>query len=215
MALICNGSNQLSGINRMFGAVGASGLRSVFESGGVKKNFDSGEHAVSGVTNKAAIPEGTRHPFSWKMGTKAGSLSSHIDASLTISGQATGLRGVTADATASIAFTVADAEGQLISSGEGTAAMTFAVADALLTASLNGDGEASFTITTNTPLLGAEASGVGTASFTITGALTPYAIGNMVGTTEVATDIVNANIVSVNGYSVTGNGQSGSEWGPA
>ena len=199
----------------MHGAVGAVGLRSVYERGGVKKNFDSGSHAVSGVTNKAAIPEGTRHPFSWKMGTKAGSLASHIDASLSFSGSAFGLRGITANAPASITFTVADAAGQLISSGAGSAAMTFTVADLLLTASLNGAGTASFTLDTNTPLLGALAGGEGSASLSFTGTLTPYALGIMVGTTEVASDVVNANIVAVNGYSVTGNGQSGTEWGPA
>jgi len=215
MALIRNGSNLLSGLSRMHGAVGAVGLRSVYERGGVKKNFDSGEHAVSGVTNKAAIPEGTRHPFSWKMGTKAGSLASHIDASLSIGATASGLRGITADAPATITFTVADAAGQLISSGAGSAAMTFTVADLLLTASLNGAGSTSFTISSNAPLLGALAGGVGSASFAVTGAMTPYAIGNMAGTTEVVSDVVNANIVAVNGYSVTGNGQSGTEWGPA
>lgn len=199
----------------MHGAVGAVGLRSVYERGGVKKNFDSGSHAVSGVTNKAAIPEGTRHPFSWKMGTKAGSLASHIDASLSINGTAFGLRGITANAPATITFTVADAAGQLISSGEGSAAITFTVADLLLTASLNGAGTASFTLDTNTPLLGALAGGEGSASLSFTGTLTPYALGIMVGTTEVASDVVNANIVAVNGYSVTGNGQSGTEWGPA
>ena len=215
MALVNNGSLLQGGLNRHFGQFGSTGLRSVFERGGVKKNFDSGQHAVSGVTNRAAIPEGTRHPFSWKMGTKAGSLASHIDASLSISGTAFGLRGITANAPATITFTVADAAGQLISSGEGTAAMTFTVADLLLTASLNGAGTASFTLDTNTPLLGALAGGEGSASLSFTGTLTPYALGIMVGTTEVASDVVNANIVAVNGYSVTGNGQSGTEWGPA
>jgi hypothetical protein len=93
--------------------------------------------------------------------------------------------------------------------------MTFTVADLLLTASLNGDGTASFTLDANTPLLGALAGGEGSTSLSFAGTLTPYAIGNMVGTTEVTSDVVNANIVSVNGYSVTGDGQSGTEWGPA
>jgi len=172
--------------------------------------------AGQGITSElVGLPSGYRNGVAWMMPQKAGALASRNIAGLTVTPTATIYGGITADAPATMTFTVADAAGQLISSGTGTAALTIAIADALLTASLNGDGTASLTITTNTPLLGAEASGTATASFTITGALTPYAIGNMVGTTDVVTDIVNANIVSVNGYSVTGDGQSGTEWGPA
>ena len=175
------------------------------------RNLTAGE----GITSElVGIPSGYRNGVAWMMPQKAGALASRNIAGLTVTPTATIYGGITAAAPASITFTVADAAGQLISSGTGTAALTIALANALLTASLNGDGTASFTINTNTPLLGAEASATATASFAITGALTPYAIGSMVGTTDVATDIVNANIISVNGYSVTGNGQTGSEWGP-
>lgn len=63
MALIRNGSNQLGGLNRIFGAVGAYGLRGNFDRNGAFRNFDSGEHAVSGVTNRNSIPQGARHPL--------------------------------------------------------------------------------------------------------------------------------------------------------
>jgi hypothetical protein len=79
MALIRNGSNQLTGLSRFVGAVGAYGLRGQFDKTGRYRNFDSGEHAVSGVTNKASIPAGSRHPQAWKMGTKVGSIASAND----------------------------------------------------------------------------------------------------------------------------------------
>jgi hypothetical protein len=65
-----------------------------------------------------------------------------------------------------------------------------------------------------------------TSTFVFDGSLTRYAVGNMVGSTVDAgvtiDNIVTAleaailpvNIVKVNDYTVTGDGQSGSEWGP-
>lgn len=117
--------------------------------------------------------------------------------------------------TASASFTInfLDAEGQLISSGSGSASMEISTNTPLLTASISGDGSTSFSITTNNPILGAEASGAGTAALsfsvsgamlpiddtppartgsaviTISGGLTPYAIGNMIGTTDVVTEL--------------------------
>lgn len=109
-------------------------------------------------------------------------------------------------ASASITIAVADADGQLISSGEGAAAFAFSANTPLLTASLAAIGSASFVLSAD-GALGAEASAEGaasiafsmaatllptldtppartaTASFAITGALTPYAIGQMVGST--------------------------------
>ena len=122
-------------------------------------------------------------------------------------------------ASASFAITVLDADGQLISSGAGSASMEIATNTPLLTASLNGVGATVFAITTNTPLLGAEAALVGdaaieftvsggllptndasplrtgTTSFVISGALVPYAIGSMIGTTDVAAELTTEGIV--------------------
>lgn len=188
----------------------------------------------------AAMPDGYYTPQGWMLPRKAGAMAARnlLLATFDASGLAVG--GITATGTSAITFTVADAAGQLISSGNGTASFAITAADLLLTASLNGVGSTSFAVTTNTALLGALASGDGSAAIqftvpnvsilpvndasplregaatiTFSGSLTPYAIGIMVGTTAVASDIVNANIVSVNGYSVTGSGQTGSEWGPA
>jgi hypothetical protein len=217
MALGCNGIQVFARGVRHFGQTAflstiASPLQSNVSQTNRIRNLTAGE----GITSElVGLPSGYRHPATWMMPQKGGALAARYTMTATISGTGTAVGGITADAPASITFTVADAAGQLISSGEGTASLTFAAADALLTASLAAVGETAFTISTNTPELGAEVSATATASLTFSATMTPYALGIMTGTTEVATDVVNANIVSVNGYSVTGNGQSGSEWGPA
>lgn len=110
-------------------------------------------------------------------------------------------------ASATIAFSTSGTGG-LIATATGVASLTFAAADALLLASLGGQGSAAMAFTTNAPLLGAIADGsgaavfaitpaaaqayplndapplcTGVASFAITGALTPYAVGRMSGST--------------------------------
>jgi len=116
-------------------------------------------------------------------------------------------------ASASFSISILDATGQLISSGSGSASMEISTNTPLLTASISGDGSTSFSVTTNNPVLGAEASAVGSATLsfsiagsilptddtppartgsaviTFSGALTPYAIGSMIGTTDVATEL--------------------------
>lgn len=163
---------------------------------------------------KAAMPDGYYSPQGWALPRTAGAMSARNRQLLTVAGSGLAYGGITTTGTGAISFTVADAAGELISSGSGTASFSFTFANALLTASLNAVGSASFSILTNTPTLGAEASGLGSATFAITGTLTPYAIGIMSGSTVDASTVVNANIVSVNGYSVTGTGQPGTEWGP-
>jgi hypothetical protein len=136
---------------------------------------------------------------------KSGAVSGRVGLTLTPVGA--GVLGMPGTGATSITFTVADADGQLISSGSGTASLTFTFDDALLTASVGGTGSASLSITP-TALLGALASGEGSAGFTvsianaqayplndasplregtanfaITGTLTPYAIGSMNGST--------------------------------
>lgn len=159
--------------------------------------------------------------------------------------------------TASASFSFfTEATGGLISTANGSASLTFTVADALLVASLGGAGSAALSITTNTPILGAIADADGSATFTITctpaqarplndasplrdgtanfaitGSLTPYAIGQMQGstvdTTVLTVDTItaaliaaamatplHANVKQVNDVVVTGDGQPGTEWGP-
>jgi len=219
MALILNGSRQLSGLNRIFGGVGAAGLRSALDRGGVYKNFDSGEHAISGVTNKASVPEGTRHPFAWRPPTKAGSLSSHNLAGATITSTGTMLMGYPIVGETTITISTNTPTGQLISSGSGSATLTISTNTPLLTASIGGSGSATITIDASVATLGAIASvsGETTLTFTTTatilpiddtspartasatmsfsGTLTPYAIGNMIGSTLDST-VLTADIIT-------------------
>lgn len=175
----------------------------------------------------AGLPNGHLAGSSWKLPQKAGAMSSanFTVASITASGLAVG--GITADAFTAFAITVADAAGQLISSGTGSASFAITSNTPLLTASLGAVGSVTFSISTNTPLLGALAGGAGAASFAITGALTPYAIGSMTGSTVDNTTLTTAailaamnaeppavNVKRVNDVAVTGTGAPGNEWGP-
>jgi hypothetical protein len=205
---------------------GQASMRSNFNKHGMQRN------AFEQFDAKSAIPYGHLSPSAWVLPKRAGGISSHNVTLLTASTSGLAVGGITADAPASFAFTVEPAAGQLISSGIGSASMTFTVANLLLTASLNGVGSSAFTITTNTPLLGAEASAIGDAVLSFTASLTPFAIGSMSGSTvdnsvltvdaiaagvlaAALTSPIAADIKKVNSYTVDGNGQTGTEWGPA
>lgn len=224
--LIGNRSVLLKSPGRYIGGSTVSDNRSNFgTSGGTRGRYFGGFPAIN------ATPSGYRPPYSWVIAIKNGEMSSTNDAGLQLGTAANLVGGVTANAPASLTLSVADAAGQLISSGAGSAAMTFTVADLLLTASIGGIGSASLTLATNSPLLGAKASGQGTATFAVTGSLTPYAIGAMTGSTvdagvltidAIAAGVlaaalaapIRANIKQVNDVAVTGTGATGDEWGP-
>ena len=130
----------------------------------------------------AGIPSGHLSPSAWSLPRTAGAMSSINEAAASFGATGLAVGGITTTGSTAITFTVADAAGELISSGSGSASFSLS-ATGLLVASLGGVGTASFTISTNTPTLGALAGMVGTASWAITGTLTPYAIGIMEGST--------------------------------
>ena len=163
---------------------------------------------VGGVDAKSAMPVGNASPSAWVLAQKAGGLSSRQLNAIKITPSATGGLGLPGDGAASFAIATNAPEGQLISSGEGSASVSILSNNPLLTASIGGTGSATLAINTNTPTLGAEASGAGaatltitvanaiafplddasplrtgTASFAINGTLTPYAIGQLSGST--------------------------------
>ena len=172
---------------------------------GAQRNLTAGE----GISDdKVGIPLGYLAGGSWMLPQKAGNLSSRYEANLSVGATGLAVGGITTTGTSSLTFAIADADGQLISSGSGAASLTFSVVDALLVASLGGSGSAALTLSTNNALLGAIASltaegaftltarnsqvlpldtssplRTGTASFAITGTLEPYAIGSMSGST--------------------------------
>jgi hypothetical protein len=179
MALIRNGSHQLCGLSRFDGAFGAASLRDQFDKRGRFKNFDSGTHAVSGVTNKSSIPSGARHPIAWRMGTKAGSLSStneaEGDCSLSLSLAAgrniSGLaEGTTPTAEATLQLVVS-----MVASALGEATTS-----ANLNAALGLSGSAAG-VATNNAIISALAWAIGQADGEATATLVSYATGQLQG----------------------------------
>ena len=146
----------------------------------------------AGWNAKSAIPVGGTPPTVILMAKSSGGMSSHYEADFTISASADGTMGLPAQGSATITITVADAAGQLISSGQGSASFIIDTNHPLLTASIGGTGAASFVLSTNMPILGAEASLTASTTLAFSGSLTPYAVGIMEGTTEVASSVPTA-----------------------
>lgn len=160
--------------------------RNTWAQAGALRNLWAGSATVVGgvsIANKSGRPDGLRHPASWLMAPKSGGMSSRNLTEMTFGTLGLAVGGITTTGSASFTIDFATASGELISSGEGSASFTISTNAPLLTASLGGEGSASFTIGFNTPTLGAEAGMIGAASWSITCALTPYAIGNMEGST--------------------------------
>lgn len=175
-------------------------MRSAFNKHGMQRN------AFQAYSPLSATPYGHLSPSAWVLPKTAGGMSSQNVTRIDLSGAGSIVGGVTSPGSAALVFVVADAAGQLISSGEGAASFTFSTNTPLLTASLGAIGAAAFTLS-GAGAIGAEASASGAASlvfsmaatilpandtpparsaaasFAITGALTPYAIGSMVGST--------------------------------
>ena len=268
MAIACNGTQNFHrGVQHFGQAAYGSAIPGVlqqnFRQTNRQRNLTAGEGITSGL---AGLPNGYRHPGAWMMPQKAGALSAHNTTTIGLSGSGLAVGGVTTDGAAtlsfapsalawplddsvqirtgstSFAFTVADADGQLISSGEGTASLAFTTNTPLLTASLEAIGSTSFTLLAS-GAIGAEASAsgsaaltfataadilplddtppartasstmtfsmaaailptddasparTGTANFAVTGALVPYAVGQMVGST-VDTSILTSDVIA-------------------
>lgn len=191
------------------------------------RNLTAGE----GITDdKVGLPMGYVDK-GWMMPQKAGMISSR-GANFGFTDTGTILGGKALETTPpepSFGFT-AVATGGLVSTvpaAGAPATFGFATNAPLLTASLSGDGSATFGFSFANALLGALGGMTVTAEFGMDGTLTSHAIGIMEGTTAesgvtidnivtaLETAVLPVNIVKVNDYDVTGNGQSGTEWGPA
>lgn len=187
MALIRNGSHRLSGLSAFHGAVGAAALRGQVDKGGRFKNFDSGEHAVSGVTNRASIPAGARHPIAWRMGTKAGSLASTNEAEgsaeatlamaagVNISGSAEGTTPTTQATMQLVVSMIAEAFGE-------------ATTNANLSAALGLEGSATGVATDNA-IITALAWAIGQSSGSTVATLVSYATGQLQGSITPFTEL--------------------------
>ncbi len=158
-----------------------------------------------------ATPSYNNAGSTWLIPQSVGEISSRNSAGLSLSGSGAILGGVTSPASASFSIDFATETGELVAFGTGTATLSINTNSPLLTASVNAIGTATLTINGQTSLLGAVTSGEGTstisfaasatilptvdtsplrtasATFTLSCSLTPYAIGNMVGSTANAT----------------------------
>lgn len=229
MALIRNGSHQITGLNRIFGAVGAYGLRSNFDRNGSYKNFDSGAHATSNVTDRNSRPAGARHAVAWKMPTKSGGLASHREATGSSTASLTLASGrniaATSDGTSTASATL-QLVVSMVASAAGIATVTGNVFAAL---GMVGSSAGSSTATAQKNALGWL---YGSSAGSCTATLTRYATGRLYGSISPFTELspenlaqtvldyaqvtpIHADVQKVNGYVVIGDGESGTEWGPA
>lgn len=211
MALIGNRSVLNKTPGRFLNA-GVATFRSEFNKHGMQRS--------AAFSPLSAMPNGHLAPSAWVLPRTAGGMSSINFTTAKVEGLGLAVGGITTTGTSSITLTFADAAGQLIASGGGTATFSLTSNNPLLTASINGTGTAVATFSTNTPTLGALADGSGevaitltatnsgrmpandasplrsgTAAISVTGALTPYAIGEMAGTTAEA-GLTNAGIAN-------------------
>lgn len=187
MALIRNGSNQITGLNRVFGAVGAYGLRSNFDRNGTFKSFDSGTHAVANVTNRNARPDGARHPYSWKQPTKAGGLGSHNEAQGSVASSLSMASGINITGLAEGTTPTAHATLQLVVSMLATA-----LGEATVAGNLNaalGMSGTSAGVASQTAVINALAWAIGQADGVSVASLVSFANGKLQGSITPFTEL--------------------------
>lgn len=230
MGLLNNGyRHNLTG--KLFGATALDGA---YPSGqvymGHRAAANRNQLAGEGIASDfAAMPAGARHPVAWIMPRKAGALSSHNEARGAAAGSlalASGrnLAGLAAGAGGATATL------QLVVSMLGTAAGA-AYAEGNIRAALLLAGLASGSAT-GLATVGALAWAVGNAAGGSSATLVCYATGRLAGSITPFSELspeslaaavmaaaqaapIHADIRKVNAYAVTGDGQSGTEWGPA
>ena len=174
MALIGNRSVLNKSPGRFLNA-GVGTFRSEFSKHGMMRS--------AAYSSLSAVPNGHLSPSAWVLPRTSGGMSSINFTTAMVSGSGLAVGGITTTGTSSITLTFADAAGQLIASGGGAATFSLTSNNPLLTASINGAGTATASVSTNTPTLGALADGGGAVTISLSGTLTPYAIGQMSGTT--------------------------------
>jgi len=196
----------------------------------------SGQNRNKQIVDKAntslpyyALPNGYYPSYTWMIPTKAGGISSINLANINITTSAIGAMGITTTGATTVNIT-ANATGGLITSGAGSSSFSI-IPTASILATVSTTGNTSFAITTNTPELGALGFVNANTTMVFSGSLTAYAKGFMTGSTidssiltvdAIAAGVLAASVTTpiysdirkVNSYNVTGNGQTGTEWGP-
>ena len=201
-----------------------------------------------------SVPDGAYPNVSWIIPQVGGAMTAHNTAVINVAATANGVMGYPIFGEASFTISAPGASAELIAFGQGEATLSVSAGGALF-ASISADGFAGFAVSASAAL-GAEASisgeasisistsaesilplddasplRTGTASFAIAGALTPYAVGVMSGST-VDTGLSNAGVAAavvsalnsatipvdlrkVKGQAITGTGVENDPWGPA
>jgi len=186
MGLLTNGYRDVIGVFRIYGATISNNAypyiaRGNYDRTGMKRNLTAGE----GITDdKVGVPLGYGMK-GWIMPQKAGMISARTEG-ISLDTTASILAGKALEGSVTLTITTNTPDGQLVSTvqaGGAPASFSITTNTPLLTASISGDGEAIFTITFANAILGAEANITGEVVVTLTGALTPYAIGIMEGST--------------------------------
>lgn len=186
MALIAaNGMRVRTGPNRQFSGVtsvaGGHGKECLAYAGS-RMNWSAGWHKITGVTDRASVPSGARHPVAWLPARKAGGLTSRNAARINV---ATGTLNLAAGrnlaGAVTITLTAADADLQLVVSASGSASFSLTASPAVLAGVISAAGSASLSITAADANLGAIVSAIGAATFSLTGEGTATAIGHLSG----------------------------------
>jgi hypothetical protein len=154
---------------------GVAGLRAMWNRS-ERRNHTVGEGIPFQL---AGIPSGLTAPAAWVLPYRAGRISSRT-LGISITAQASGIRGLVATGTASFTFTAA-AVGGLIVSTTGTATFSIFTNTPILRATIGTTGLASFSIFTNIPTLGAIANLTGAATMSFSASAPSYAVGHMTG----------------------------------
>lgn len=230
MALRSNGNQFASSGVQHYGATAVLSaiphvLQGKFVQTGRMRNLTAGE----GITSeKVGIPSGYRHPGAWMLPQKAGALSSHNNTQGSSTATLALADGRNLAATVAGSST-ASATLQLVVSLAGTSAGSASVSgNVVASLSAAGTSAGSCTVAGTVGALawaGSTAAGSCTASATLTatgrlyGSITPYTelspeslAAAVIAAAEAAP--ITANVARVNGYTVGGDGQSGTEWGP-
>lgn len=199
-------------------------MRSAFSKHGMMRN------AYEQIDDTAAIPYGYYGgQGAWVQPRTAGAVSGVNAIALDIGASGAGSMGVAAVGSSAITFTLTGTGG-LISSAAGTAGFTLDATGNIF-ASKSTSGTAGITFT-STGVLFATGSLGGSAGVTFGASWTPYAVGWLGGSTTdssvltvdsiaagvlaaALTSPIRADVARVNGADVTGDGQPGTEWGPA
>lgn len=150
------------------------------------RNFAMGEAAVSGVSSRASIPSGYRHPYSWMLANKSGALKSFLESQGSATASIAMAAGVNIVATSDGTAT-ATAIGQLVVSGVGTSNGVATVSGNIVAAlGASGTSEGVATVSGAVNAL-AWANATVTSTATVSGTI--FATGELVGSIAPAVDL--------------------------